>query len=118
MDSVTREVNADSVMGGRVRGTKVVFARTELQSSRDEIRRLQFSYSDGIVIYMNGQPLYFGMNAQDFRGDLGIMSPGGDAVYLPLKRGRNELVVAVTEYSGGWAFWARLDDGPRALTAR
>jgi hypothetical protein len=113
VDSVTREVNADSVMGGRVRGTKVVFARTELQSSRDEYRRLQFGYSDGIAIYVNGQPLYFGMNAQDFRGDLGLMSPvGGDAVYLPFKRGRNELVVAVTEYSGGWAFWARLDAGP------
>jgi hypothetical protein len=32
-----------------------------------------------------------------------------DAVYLPLVRGRNELVFAVTEYSGGWAFMARLD---------
>jgi hypothetical protein len=34
---------------------------------------------------------------------------GGDAVYLPLKKGGNEIVFAVTEYSGGWAFWARLD---------
>ena len=46
------------------------------------------------------------------------MSPVGDAVYLPLERGRNQLVVAVTEYSGGWAFWARLDDQPRAVSAR
>lgn len=109
VDSATGEVNVDSVMGGRVRGTKVVFARTEIRADRDEIRRLQFSYSDGIVIYANGQPLYFGMNASGVRDDLGVMSPGGDAVYLPLKRGRNELVVAVTEYTGGWAFWARLD---------
>jgi len=49
------------------------------------------------------------MNAQNLRDDMGVMSRGGDAVYLPLRRGRNELVVAVTEYSGGWAFWARLD---------
>jgi tRNA threonylcarbamoyladenosine modification (KEOPS) complex Cgi121 subunit len=32
-----------------------------------------------------------------------------DAVDLPLKKGGNEIVFAVTEYSGGWAFWARLD---------
>jgi hypothetical protein len=81
---------------------------------------MQFSYSNGITIYLNGRPLYFGMNAQGLRDDLGIMSPGGDAVYLPLQRGRNELVVAVAEYCG-WAFWTRLDalshdEFPRGLT--
>jgi hypothetical protein len=113
VDSVTRAVDADSVMGGRVRGTKVVFARTTIDSPGAETRRLQFSYSDGMAIYLNGRPLYFGMNPQGLRDDLGIMSPGGDAVYLPLERGHNELVVAVTEYSGGWAFWTRLGDAPR-----
>ena len=99
----------DSVMGGRVRNTKVVYARTTIHADRDGLRRMQFGYSDGMEIFLNGQPLYFGMNPQYMRDDMGVMSWGGDAVYLPLKRGRNELVVAVTEYSGGWAFWARLD---------
>jgi hypothetical protein len=113
VDTATHEVNVDSVMGGRVRGSMVVFARSVLQSPRDEIRRLQFAYSDGMTIYLNGQPLFFGMNPQGLRDNLGLMPlDGGDAVYLPLKRGRNELVVAVTEYSGGWAFWARLDPHP------
>jgi hypothetical protein len=69
---------------------------------------MHFGYSDGIVIYANGQPLFFAMNPPFFR-DLGIMPTVGDAVYLPLKKGRNEIVVAVPELSGGWAFWARLD---------
>jgi hypothetical protein len=117
IDSVTRMVNADSVMGGRARGTQVVYARTELQSSRNELRRLRFSYSDGITIYVNGQPLFSGMNAQGFRDDLGLMpAVDGDAVYLPLKRGRNELVLAITEYSGGWGFRARLDSSVRSAT--
>jgi hypothetical protein len=98
----------DSVMNGRVPGTKVVFARSSIESDRDGVRRMHFGYSDGVVIYCNGQPLYFGMNAPFFR-DLGVMDRYGDAVYLPLKRGTNEIVLAVTEYSGGWAFWARLD---------
>ena len=111
VDSLTHEVKVDSVMGGRVRGTKVVYARTTLQSPRDETRRLQFTYSDGITIYLNGRPLYFGMNPQGLRDNLGLMPSDGDAVFLPLKRGRNDLVVAVTEYSGGWAFSAKLDSG-------
>jgi hypothetical protein len=49
------------------------------------------------------------------RDDLGIMARTGDAVYLPLRRGPNEIVFAVIEYTGGWAFAARLDrDGRRA----
>lgn len=118
VDSATHAVNADSVMGGHVRGTKVVFARTTLESPRDEIRRLRFAYSDGITIYLNGQPLYLGMNPQGLRDNLGLMPSDGDAVYLPLKRGRNELVAAITEYSGGWAFAMRLDaDVATPLTA-
>jgi hypothetical protein len=37
------------------------------------------------------------------------MDQVGDAVYLPLKRGRNEIVFAVMEVGGGWAFSGRLD---------
>lgn len=118
IDSATRSVNVDSVMGGRVRGTKVVYARTVLQSPRDETRRLRFTYSDGITIFLNGQPLYAGMNPQGLRDNLGLMPSDGDVVYLPLRRGRNELVVAVTEYSGGWGFSARLEEAlAAAVTA-
>jgi hypothetical protein len=49
------------------------------------------------------------MNPAGLRDDLGIMARTGDAVYLPLQRGRNEIVFAVIEYTGGWAFGARLD---------
>jgi hypothetical protein len=86
----------------------VVFGRAVIQSDRDQIKRMHFGYSDGVVIYCNGTPIFFGMNPPFFR-DLGGMDMEGDAGYLPLKKGANEVVFAVTEYSGGWAFWARLD---------
>lgn len=66
-------------------------------------------YSDGVAIYVNGAPLTFAMNPQGFRDDLGIMAKAGDAVYVPLKKGRNEIVFAVIEIGGGWAFGARFD---------
>jgi hypothetical protein len=33
-----------------------------------------------------------------------------DAVYLPLKKGRNELLLAVSELTGGWGFICRFGD--------
>ena len=112
VDMATGLPRSDSIMTGRVAGTKAVIARTTLQSERDQLTRMHFGYSDGVIIYCNGTPLFFGMRAQSFRRpmrDLGVMDLEGDAVYLPLKKGANEIVFAVTEYSGGWAFWARLD---------
>jgi hypothetical protein len=36
------------------------------------------------------------------------MAGAGDAVYLPRRRGGNELVLAVIQLTGGWAFSARV----------
>jgi hypothetical protein len=107
-DPVLHSVLEDSIMGGRVQGTKVVFARATVESDRDRVARMRFGYSDGLVIFANGDPLYFGMNPVGFRG-LGIMDTNGEAVFVRLKKGRNAIVLAVTEYSGGWGFWAQLD---------
>jgi hypothetical protein len=108
-DPQTQAILTDSVMTGKIAGSRIVYARTSIDSPRDEIRRLQFCYSDGVVIYVNGRPLTFQMNPQGFRDDLGVMARTGDAVYVPLKQGNNEIVFAVIEVGGGWAFGARLD---------
>jgi len=109
VDPTTNAVLVDSVMTGKVAGSRIVYARTSIESPRSEIRRLQYSYSDGVVIYLNGRPLALAMNPQGLRDDLGIMAGAGDVVYLPLEKGRNELVFASIEFSGGWAFGAKLD---------
>ena len=40
------------------------------------------------------------------------MSPENDAVYLPLRKGSNDLVLAVSELGGGWGFITRLSEVP------
>lgn len=40
----------------------------------------------------------------------GIINPENDIVYLPLKKGTNEVVLAVSELGGGWGFICRLAD--------
>ncbi len=91
-------------------GTKLIYARTSIDSDRDQVKKLYLGYSDDVSVFLNGQILFRGRSAQNFRdpGFLGIMNPENDAVYLPLKKGRNELMLAVSELGGGWGFIGRL----------
>jgi hypothetical protein len=93
-------------------GMKVLFARTSIDSDRDQVKKLEIGYSDEVSVFLNGKILYRGRSAQGFRdpGFLGIVNPENDAVYLPLKKGRNELMLAVSELGGGWGFICRLAD--------
>jgi hypothetical protein len=93
-------------------GMKVVYARTTIESDRDEVKKLYIGYSDDVSLFLNGKILFRGRSAQNFRdpGFLGIVNPENDAVYLPLKKGRNELMLAVGELGGGWGFICRLAD--------
>ncbi len=93
-------------------GMKVLYARTDIESDRDEVKKLEIGYSDDVSVFLNGHILYRGRSAQGFRdpGFLGIMNPENDAVYLPLKKGKNELLLAVSELGGGWGFICRLKD--------
>jgi len=93
-------------------GTKVVYARTTIVSDRDQIKKLYLGYSDEVSVFVNGQILYRGRSAQAFRDPnfLGIVNPENDTIYIPLKKGNNELMLAVSELGGGWGFICRLLD--------
>ncbi|HLJ73797.1 MAG TPA: hypothetical protein VKU62_04385 [Thermoanaerobaculia bacterium] len=91
-------------------GMRVVYALATIESDREQVRKLEIGYSDDVSVFLNGQILYRGRSAQNFRDPafLGIVNPENDAVYLPLKKGSNELELAVSELGGGWGFICRL----------
>lgn len=93
------------------KGMKLVYAKAIIESDRDQVKKLSFGYSDDVSLFLNGKILYRGRSAQNFRdpGFLGIMDPEDDAVYIPLKKGRNELILAISELGGGWGFICRLE---------
>src|SRR5262249_24593878 len=95
-------------------GIKVLYARTTIDSDRDQVKKLAIGYSDDVSVFLNGNILYRGRSAQSFRDPafLGIINPENDAVYLPLKKGSNELMLAVSELGGGWGIICRLAEGP------
>jgi hypothetical protein len=91
-------------------GMKVIYARTNIDSDREQVMKLYIGYSDDVSVFLNGKILFRGRSAQNFRdpGFLGIVNPENDAVYLPLQKGRNELMLALSELGGGWGFICRL----------
>jgi hypothetical protein len=93
-------------------GTKVIYARAVINSDREQLKKLEIGYSDEVSVFLNGRILFRGRSAQSFRdpGFLGIVNPENDAVYLPLRKGDNELQLAVSELGGGWGFICRLSD--------
>jgi hypothetical protein len=99
----------------------LVVARTVIHADRAGMRRLTFGYSDDVTVFLNGRPLYTGRNGYQARypSSLGLMTPD-DAVYLPLRAGDNELLLAVAEVFGGWGIMARLEPSavPHVRVAR
>jgi hypothetical protein len=87
-----------------------VFLKYVLNSKSAQNQSMTFGYSDEVIIYHNSKPLYQGHNrflSRDYRylGTIGYF----DTVILPLKKGKNEIIVAVKENFGGWGFQAKLE---------
>jgi hypothetical protein len=114
--SLTRELGNPAgpqtvnVFGGA--GFGMALAGVTITSDREQLKRLRFGYTDGIAVFLNGHSLFSGRSDYDsrYQGFLGTLSPEADAVDLPLKAGKNELVLIVTDKAFGWGFSARLED--------
>jgi len=101
--------NLTALYGQRPR-RRTVFARTALRAEAASLVALDIAYSDEITVFLNGRPLYSAVGGFGSRNPrfVGLLSPGSEFVYLPLRPGENELVLAVTDRSFGWGFRARL----------
>ena len=88
-----------------------VFVRYVINSSQKQTKALQIGFSDRAHVFFNGQLMFSGNDSfrtRDYRylGTIGYH----DTVYLPLKKGENELWIAVSENFGGWAIQGRWMD--------
>ena len=92
-------------------GKNTVFAKVVIRSDHEQIKKIQFGFSDRIRVFFNDRLLYSGNNnyaSRDFRflGTIGFF----DELYLPLKKGENQLWMAVSEDFGGWGLLAKLEN--------
>jgi hypothetical protein len=91
--------------------TNTVLVKLVVESDKEQLKKIQFGFSDRVKIFVNNVAFYSGednFNSRDYRflGTIGYF----DAVYVPLKKGRNEIHFAVMENFGGWGIKAKFED--------
>jgi hypothetical protein len=88
-----------------------VLTRLTVRADRARSAPMRFGFSDRVQIYLNGTLLYAGDDSQGSR-DYRFLGTVGfyDTLQLPLRRGTNEIVFAVSEGGGGWAASAAFPD--------
>jgi len=101
-------VNVARYCGRTGREPDCVMTRATIRSEKEQTRKYLIGYSDAVSVFLNGEILFTGESAYQqrdpsFLGIIGLF----DAVYLPLERGDNELLLMVTESFGGWGFVCR-----------
>jgi len=89
--------------------TNTVLAKFTIDSEKEQLKRIDFGYSDKVTVFVNGRPIYSGDNSfrsRDYRylGSIGFF----DTVHAALDRGNNEVVFAVSEKMGGWGLTAKI----------
>ena len=133
-DAVVREIPADILTGdawssletepsgmlvlGRHRDVPegarrwAVLARLNLAAEEAGSRRLDLGFSDGITVFLNGSPLFSADDSYSFDQPRrqGLITPEQASVYLPLAKGDNDLVLAITDSFGGWGLMGRFND--------
>ena len=94
-----------------VTDSNTVYAKVTVTSDKDQIKKLDFGFSDRVKLFCNGQAIYSGDNSfrtRDYRylGTIGYFQ----SIYLPLKKGENTIMLAVSETFGGWAVMAKWEN--------
>lgn len=93
----------------------LVYARTFIMADKVGPVTVSLGYSDVIQVFANGKPVFSGNNAflsrdPAFQGIVGR----NDEIVLPLKKGRNELLINLAESMGGWGFTFQRSDAVKS----
>jgi hypothetical protein len=99
-------------------GRHAAFLRNTIRAQREEVVALEIGYSDDATVWLNGTPIFRGLNGFNSRypGFLGLLMSSTEQLFLPLRPGDNSLVIAVSERAFGWGLKTRMIRQPAATT--
>ena len=86
-------------------------ASTEIKVNSVQTQLFSFDFSDKIIVFLNGEPIFYGNNAfrsknNQFQGHLGMSA---NKLPLQLKRGVNSLHCVVIDKANGWGLIGKLE---------
>ncbi|PZR01181.1 MAG: hypothetical protein DI539_28695 [Flavobacterium psychrophilum] len=91
---------------------RIAWLKTTIQSDKAQNKILRLGFSDEVWLFINGQILYVGKNyfGTPEQKSEGRCTIENSSFELPLKEGKNEILIATANYFYGWGIIARLDD--------
>lgn len=95
------------------KGRSVVFAKHVIRSDAPRRVLAGIGYSDDVTVFVNGEPIYTGINGWDSRAPSlnSFVDARWESAFLPFRAGDNEIVLAVADDQRfGWGFALRIDD--------
>tara|TARA_R110002095_G_scaffold50469_1_gene44261 strand:+ start:742 stop:1014 length:273 start_codon:yes stop_codon:yes gene_type:complete len=86
-------------------------ASTIIETNSDQVQLFSFDYSDKIIVYLNGKPIFKGNNAfrskgMQYQGHIDI---DANTLFLHLKKGKNTLHCVVIDKANGWGLLGKLE---------
>jgi hypothetical protein len=95
-------------------------ARVRLTSDRDRTVRLALGFSDEVTVFLDGRPLVTLDQRYSFDNPRqeGVIGLHQGTIFLPLKAGVNEVVLAISDGFGGWGVMGRLLEDAGGVTVK
>ena len=94
------------------RSNDMVWLRQELVADEPVTRKMNFDFSNQVWVFLHGQILYHGDHSFFLKGTFFIGSIEkkfiSDAIYLPLKKGKNELLIGISAVANGWGIISKI----------
>ncbi len=86
-------------------------ASTTIYSDKAQTKLFSFDYSDKILVYLNGSPIFKGNNAFRAKGIqyTGHIAINTNKLYLQLKKGTNKIDCVVIDKANGWGLIAKIE---------
>jgi hypothetical protein len=91
---------------------RIVWLKTTINSDKDQLRRMDLGFSDEVWVLINGKLAYTDKNLYGqpiMKEPEGRCAVENTSFALPLKSGKNDLLIGVTNFFFGWGIIARLD---------
>jgi Domain of Unknown Function (DUF1080) len=94
------------------RSNDMVWLKLDLPVNDAVTKRMNFDFSNRVWVFLNGQILYHGDHSFFLKGTTFVGSIEkqfiSDALYLPLKKGSNELLIGVSAVANGWGIISKI----------
>jgi len=76
-------------------------AATTINSTTEQVKRFSFDYSDKIIVYLNGEAIFY--------GNKGHIDINANKLYLKLTKGKNAIHCVIIDKANGWGIIGKLE---------